>query len=146
MQNPCQKENAIFRQKSQGEKIRTKYIYKIVCENTFSYAIQNTKGPAEAEPEIFSAKRRRLLGGLPRSRSSLAMTFFSLTAPQGERSDRACTGIAEPKGSYTVGVESTVCRGVLSALRQAQGPFACCNGLKDSAKTQTAMEWIAALA
>ena len=38
----------------------------------------------------------------------------SLTAPQGERGDRACTGIAEPKGSYTVGVESTVYRGVLS--------------------------------
>ena len=44
------------------------------------------------------------------------MTFFSLTAPQGERSDRACTGIAEPKGSYTAGVESTVYRGVLSEI------------------------------
>ena len=42
------------------------------------------------------------------------MTFFSLTAPQGERSDRACTGIVEPKGSYTAGVESTVYRGMLS--------------------------------
>ena len=42
------------------------------------------------------------------------MTFFSLTAPQGERSDHACTGIAEPKGCYTAGVESTVYRGVLS--------------------------------
>ena len=40
--------------------------------------------------------------------------FPSLTAPQGERSNRACTGIAEPKGSYTAGVESTVYRGVLS--------------------------------
>ncbi len=53
---------------------------------------------------------------MPRSHSSLAMTFFSLTAPQGERSDHACTGIAEPKGRYTAGVESTVCRGMLSEL------------------------------
>ena len=42
------------------------------------------------------------------------MTFFSLTAPQGERSDHARMGIAEPKGCYTVGVESTVYRGMLS--------------------------------
>ena len=91
-----------------------KVVYKNVYENTFSYAIQNTKGPAEAEPKICQQKRRRLLGGLPRSRSSLAMTFQGLAAPQGERSDRACTGIAEPKGGYTAGVESTVYRGVLS--------------------------------
>ena len=54
VQNPCQKENAFFEQKSQGGKARTKCIYKIVCENTFSYAIKNRKGPAEAEPELFS--------------------------------------------------------------------------------------------
>ena len=31
-----------------------KCIYKIVYRNTISYAVQNRKGPAEAEPEIFS--------------------------------------------------------------------------------------------
>ena len=45
------------------------------------------------------------------------MTFFSLTAPQGERSDHARMGIAEPKGCYTEGVESTVYRGVLSEFK-----------------------------
>ena len=43
--------------------------------------------------------------------------FPSLTAPQGERSDHASMGIAEPKGCYTVGVESTVYRGVLSEVK-----------------------------
>ena len=58
-----------------------------------------------------------MLSGLPRSLCSLAMTFFSLTAPQGERSDHARMGIAEPKGCYTEGVESTVYRGVLSEFK-----------------------------
>ena len=40
--------------------------------------------------------------------------FPSLTAPQGERSDHARMGIAEPPSSYTAGVESTVYRGMLS--------------------------------
>ena len=40
--------------------------------------------------------------------------FPSLTAPQGERSDHARMGIAEPSSSYTEGVESTVYRGMLS--------------------------------
>ena len=83
--------------------------------------MQNTKGPAAAEPKICQKKREQLLSGLPRSLCSLAMTFFSLTAPQGERSDRACTGIAEPKGSYTAGVESTVYRGMLSEINLASG-------------------------
>ena len=84
--------------------------------------MQNKKAPPKRSLKFFQQKRKQILSGLPRSRSSLAMAFFSLTAPQGERSDRACTGIAEPKDSYTAGVESTVYRGVLSALRQAQGP------------------------
>ncbi len=72
------------------------------------------KAPPKRGQKIFSKNAKGLLCGLPRSRRLLAMTFFSLTAPQGERSDRACTGVAEPKGSYTVGVESTVYRGMLS--------------------------------
>ena len=118
MQNPCQKEKCDFQAKFVGWRIRTicvdECVYKIVYRNTFSYAIQNTKGPATAEPKICQQKRKQILSGLPRSHRSLAMTFQSLTAPQGERSNRACTGIAEPKGSYTAGVESTVYRGVLS--------------------------------
>ena len=54
------------------------------------------EAPPKRSLKFFQQKRRRLLGGLPRSRSSLAMTFFSLTAPQGERSDHARMGIAEP--------------------------------------------------
>ena len=57
-QNPCQKEKCDFQAKIAGRRIRAicvdGYIYKIVYGNTFSYAIQNTKGPAEAEPELFS--------------------------------------------------------------------------------------------
>ena len=97
---PVPKGKCDFQAKNAGLKNRTesvdKRIYKNVYGNTFLYAMQNTKGPAEAEPKICQQKRRRLLGGLPRSRSSLAMTFQGLAAPQGECSDRACTGIAEP--------------------------------------------------
>ena len=35
---------------------------------------------------------------------------------QGECGERTRSLIAEPKGGYTAGVESTVCRGVLSEL------------------------------
>ena len=71
-------------------------MYKIVCENTFSYAIQNIKGPAEAEPKILAKMQTAMEWIAASPYRVLAMTFFSLTAPQGERSDRACTGIAEP--------------------------------------------------
>ena len=58
MQNPYQKEKCDFKAKIAGGRIRTicvdGCIYKIVYRNTFSYAMQNTKGPAEAEPELFS--------------------------------------------------------------------------------------------
>ena len=55
-----------------------------------------TKSPAEAEPKICQQKRKQILSGLPCSHRSLAMTFQGLTAPQGERSDHARMGIAEP--------------------------------------------------
>ena len=51
--------------------------------------------------------------------------FPSLTAPQGERSDHARMDIAEPKGSYTEGVESTVYRGVLSEMPAGLAKFGC---------------------
>ena len=57
---PVPKGKCDFQAKIAGWRIRTicvdGFIYKIVCENTFSYVAQNTKGPAEAEPKIFSAK------------------------------------------------------------------------------------------
>ncbi len=55
----------------------------------------------------------------------------SLTAPQGERSDHARMGIAEPKGSYTAGVESTVYRGMLSELNKeiTHDSYCCLNPL-----------------
>ena len=118
---PVPKGKCDFQAKIAGWRIRTicvdGCIYKIVYRNTFSYAMQNKKGPAGAEPKICQQKRKQMLSGLPRSHRSLAMTFQTLTAPQGERSNRACTGIAEPKGSYTAGVESTVCRGMLSEVK-----------------------------
>ena len=97
---PVPKGKCDFQAKIAGWRIRTicvdGCIYKIVYRNTFSYAMQNKKAPPRRSLKNLQQKRRRLLGGLPRSRSSLAMAFFSLTAPQGERSDHARMGIAEP--------------------------------------------------
>ena len=82
-------------------------VYENVYGNTFLYAVQNTKGPAEAEPKNLQQKRRRLLGGLPRSLCSLAMTFQGLTVTTGERRDRACTGQSEPPSRQPYGCTAT---------------------------------------
>ena len=62
MQNPCQKEKCDFKAKIAGWKNRAecvdKCVYKNVYGNTFLYAVQNTKGPAEAEPKICQQKRK----------------------------------------------------------------------------------------
>ena len=56
----AKRKNAFSGKKNAGWRIRAicvdGYIYKIVSRNTFSYAIQNTKDPAEAEPKKSSAK------------------------------------------------------------------------------------------
>ena len=55
---PVPKGKCDFQAKIAGWRIRAicvdGCIYKIVYRNAFSYAMQNTKGPAEAEPELFS--------------------------------------------------------------------------------------------
>ena len=62
MQNPCQKEKCDFKAKIAGWRIRTicvdGCIYKIVYRKTFLYVVQNTKGPAGAEPKICQQKRK----------------------------------------------------------------------------------------
>ena len=86
-------------------------------EMHFYISHKTQKAPPKRSLKFVSKNANGLLCGLPRSRRLLAMTIQGLTAPQGERSDRACTGIAEPKGCYTAGVESTVYRGTLVLLR-----------------------------
>ena len=91
--------------------------------------MQNTKGPAEAEPELFSKNANGVRGlswnafGPSTGSGTLfirfcsrlyAMTLHSLTAHEGESRGRARLRMTEPKGGYTEGVESTVYRGVLS--------------------------------
>ena len=112
---PVPKGKCDFQAKIAGWRIRTicvdGCIYKIVYRNTFSYAMQNKKGPAEAEPKICQQKRKwgswfivECFRPFDRLRDLVYTLLFvtlyddfpSLTAPQGERSDRACTGIAEP--------------------------------------------------
>ena len=72
------------------------------------------KRPRRGGAKNLQQKRRRLLGGVPRSHRSLAMTFQSLTATTGERRDCAGAGHSEPPSRAAAGCRSTVYRGVLS--------------------------------
>ena len=90
----------LFKQKSQGGKTGLKMLMnvytKMYTEIHFYMLYKTQKAPPQRSLKNLQQKREQLLSGLPCSRSSLAMTFQGLTAPQGECSDRACTGIAEP--------------------------------------------------
>ena len=63
---PVPKGKCDFQAKIAGWRIRAicvdECIYKIVYRNTFSYAMQNKKGPAEAEPELFSKNANGVRG------------------------------------------------------------------------------------
>ena len=69
---------------------------KMYTEIHFYMPYKTQKAPPKRSLKFVSKNANGLLCGLPRSLCSLAMTFFSLTAPQGERSDHARMGIAEP--------------------------------------------------
>ena len=96
----AKRKNAVFKQKSQGGKIGLKALInaytKLYMEIHFYMPYKTEKAPPRRSLKFFQQKRKLLWNGLPHSRCSLAMTFFSLTAPQGERSDHARMGIAEP--------------------------------------------------
>ena len=113
---PVPKGKCDFQAKIAGWRIRTicvdGYIYKIVYRNTFLYAVQNTKGPAEAEPKICQQKRKWVRdlswnafgpstgsGTLFMRFCSLlyAMTLHSLTAHEGESRGRARLHMTEPR-------------------------------------------------
>ena len=113
---PVPKGKYDFQAKIAGWRIRARCvdgcIYKIVYRNTFLYAVQNKKGPAEAEPKICQQKRKwgswfivECFRPFDRLRDLVYTLLFvtlyddfpSLTAYEGESRGRARLHMTKPR-------------------------------------------------